>query len=46
MGTGNDIHTLIITGNNSTTPTLGTSITVATGSLSSIGQGGYVVTGI
>ena len=46
MGTGNDIHTLIITGNNSTTPTLGTSITVATGSLSSSGQGGYVVTGI
>lgn len=46
MGTGNDIHTLIITGNNSTTPTLGTSITVATGSLSSNGQGGYVVTGI
>ena len=46
MGTGNDIHTLIITGNNSTTPTLGTSITVATGSLSSSGQGGYVITGI
>ena len=46
MGTGNDIHTLIITGNNSTTPTLGTSITVATGSLSSSGQGGYVVTGV
>lgn len=46
MGTGNDIHTLIITGNNSIAPTLGTSITVATGSLSSSGQGGYVVTGI
>lgn len=46
MGTGNDIHTLIITGNNSTIPTLGTSITVATGSLSSSGQGGYVITGI
>lgn len=46
MGTGNDIHTLIITGNNSTTPTLGTSITVATGSLSLSGQGGYVITGI
>lgn len=46
MGTGADAETLIISGANSTAPTLGTAKTVATGSLSSSGSGGTVMTGL
>ena len=46
MGTGNDSETLIISGANSTAPTLGTAITAATGSLASDGGGASVATGI
>lgn len=46
MGTGADAETLIISGANSTVPTLGTAKTVATGSLSSSGSGGTVLTGL
>lgn len=46
MGTGADAETLIISGANSTAPTLGTAKTVATGSLSSSGSGGTVLTGL
>ena len=44
MGTGNDEHTLIISGGNSTTPTLGSAISVATGNLSLTGGGNKVYT--
>lgn len=46
MGTGDDAETLIISGANSTAPTLGTAITVATGSLNANGGGASVATGI
>ena len=57
MGTGDDAETLIISGANSTTPTLGTALsaskvtlgtakTVATGSLSASGGGDSVMTGL
>lgn len=57
MGTGDDAETLIISGANSTTPTLGTALsaskvtlgtakTVATGSLSDSGGGDSVMTGL
>lgn len=46
MGTGADSETLIISGDNSTAPTLGTAITAATGSLASDGGGASVATGI
>lgn len=46
MGTGDDAETLIISGSNSTAPTLGTAITVATGSLNANGGGASVATGI
>lgn len=46
MGTGDDSETLIISGANSTAPTLGTAITVATGSLNANGGGASVATGI
>lgn len=46
MGTGTDAETLIISGGNGSAPTLGTAKTVATGSLSSTGGGGTVMTGL
>ena len=46
MGTGDASETLIIGGGNSTAPTLGTAITVATGSTSTEGTGDAVVTGV
>lgn len=46
MGTGTDAETLIISGANGSAPTLGTAKTVATGSLSSSGTGGTVMTGL
>ncbi len=57
MGTGDDSETLIISGSNSTVPTLGTALsaskvtlgtakTVATGSLTSSGSGADVLTGL
>lgn len=46
MGTGDDAETLIISGGNSTAPTLGTAKTVATGSLDANGGGASVATGI
>jgi hypothetical protein len=46
MGTGTDSETLIISGANGAAPTLGTAKTVATGSLSSSGSGGTVMTGL
>lgn len=46
MGTGTDSETLIISGANGSAPTLGTAKTVATGSLSSSGSGGTVMTGL
>ena len=46
MGTGTDAETLIISGANGTTPTLGTAITAATGSLSATGSGDSVMTGL
>ena len=44
LGTGNDAETLIISGGNSTAPTLGTAITCATGSTSQSGSGSQVIT--
>lgn len=46
MGSGADAETLIISGSNSTTPTLGTAITAATGSLAANGSGASVMTGL
>lgn len=46
MGSGDASETLIIGGGNSTAPTLGTAITVATGSTSTEGTGDAVVTGV
>lgn len=46
MGTGSDATTLIISGDNSVAPTLGTAKTVATGSLASNGGGSDVMTGL
>lgn len=46
MGTGDASETLIIGGGNSTAPTLGTAITVATGATSTSGTGDAVVTGV
>ena len=46
MGTGDDAETLIISGGNSTAPTLGTAITAATGSLDANGGGASVMTGL
>ena len=46
MGSGNDAETLIISGANSTAPTLGTAKTVATGSVSSSGTGSDVLSGL
>ena len=46
MGTGDDSETLIISGSNSTAPTLGTAITAATGSLDANGGGASVMTGL
>lgn len=46
MGTGNASETLIIGGGNGTAPTLGSSITVATGATSTSGTGDAVVTGV
>lgn len=46
VGTGEDAETLIITGANSTAPTLGTAITVATGSTTSTGDGADIVTSV
>ena len=46
MGTGTDAETLIISGGNGSAPTLGTAKTVATGSLSTSGGGGTVMTGL
>lgn len=46
MGSGADSETLIISGANSTAPTLGSAITVATGSVASNGAGSDVVTAV
>ena len=46
MGSGNNAETLIISGANSTAPTLGTAKTVATGSVSSSGTGSDVLSGL
>lgn len=46
MGSGTDAETLIITGANSTAPTLGTAKTVATGTVSSSGSGSDVLSGL
>ena len=46
MGTGDDAETLIISGANGSAPTLGTAITVATGSLAANGGGDSVMTGL
>lgn len=46
MGSGDAAETLIISGNNSTAPTLGTAKTVATGATSTSGTGDAVVTGV
>lgn len=46
MGTGNNAETLIITGANSTAPTLGTAKTVATGDISASGAGDDVLSGL
>lgn len=46
MGSGDAAETLIISGANSTAPTLGTSKTVATGATSTLGTGDAVVTGV
>lgn len=46
MGSGNAAETLIISGDNSTVPTLGTAKTVATGETSVSGTGDAVVTGV
>jgi hypothetical protein len=46
MGSGANAETLIISGANSTAPTLGTAKTVATGETSTSGTGDAVVTGV
>ena len=46
LGSGAEAETLIISGANSTAPTLGTAITVATGGTSTTGTGDPVVTGV
>lgn len=46
MGSGTDAETLIISGTNSTAPTLGTAITAATGSATTTGTGAAVVTDV
>ena len=46
MGSGSASETLIISGANSTAPTLGTAKTVATGETSTTGEGDAVVTGV
>ena len=46
MGSGDAAETLIISGDNSTAPTLGTAKTVATGATSTTGTGDAVVTGV
>lgn len=46
MGSGNEAETLVISGTNSTAPTLGTAKTVATGATSTSGTGDAVVTGV
>ncbi len=46
MGSGNNAETLIISGANSTAPTLGTAKTVATGATATNGTGDAVVTGV
>ena len=46
MGSGANAETLIISGANSTAPTLGTAKTVATGATSTSGTGDAVVTGV
>jgi hypothetical protein len=46
MGSGVNAETLIISGANSTAPTLGTAKTVATGATSTSGTGDAVVTGV
>ena len=46
MGSGANAETLIISGANSTAPTLGTAKTVATGATSTSGTGDPVVTGV
>ena len=46
MGSGNDAETLIISGANSTAPTLGTAITAATGATDANGTGDSIVTGV
>lgn len=46
MGTGTDAETLIISGDNSTAPTLGTPKVVATGGITDTGSGTNVVTAI
>ena len=46
VGTGENAETLIISGGNGTAPTLGSAVTVATGSLSANGGGDPVMTGL
>lgn len=46
VGSGADAETLIISGANNTTPTLGTAITAATGNVDSNGAGSDVVTAV
>ena len=46
MGSGSASETLIISGGNSTAPTLGTAVTVATGETAVGGSGDSVVTGV
>lgn len=46
MGTGNNAETLIISGTNSTAPTLGTAKIVATGDISANGTGDDVLSGL
>lgn len=46
MGSGDASETLIIGGGNSTAPTLGTAITVATGGTDANGSGDSIVTGV
>lgn len=46
IGTSDESETLIIGGGNSTTPTLGTAITAATGATDSQGTGASIVTGV
>ena len=46
MGSGDAAETLIISGGNSTAPTLGTAITAATGAVASNGAGSDIVTAV